>query len=141
MAAPLSKVHVIAGPTASGKSALALELAQKKNGVIINADSLQLYDALPLLTAQPSSDDKALVPHRLYSLLTPDQVCTAMLWREMALTEIRAAITAKTTPIIVGGTGFYLKALLEGLSPIPEIPEEMRILSEDLLDAVGIEAF
>lgn len=141
MTALKSKVHVIAGPTASGKSALALKLAQEKNGVIINADSLQLYDALPLLTAQPSADDKALVPHRLYSLLTPEQVCTAILWREMALTEIRAAITANTTPIIVGGTGFYLKTLLEGLSPIPEVPEEMRILSEDLLDAVGIEAF
>lgn len=136
-----SPVHIIAGPTASGKSAAALKLAQETNGVIINADSLQLYDALPILTAQPSGEDKALVPHRLYGLLSPEQSCTAMLWREMALTEIRAALGNQQTPIIVGGTGFYLKTLLEGLSPIPEIPEEIRILSEDLLDRIGIEAF
>lgn len=132
---------MIAGPTAGGKSARALRLAEECNGVIINADSLQLYDALPLLTAQPSEPDKAHAPHRLYALLTPEQSCTAMLWREMALTEIRAALSQGQTPIVVGGTGFYLKALIEGLSPIPEVPEEVRVLAQDLMDRIGIEAF
>jgi tRNA dimethylallyltransferase len=136
-----ANVRIIAGPTASGKSALALETASTCNGIIINADSLQIYDALPILTAQPSTADKETVPHRLYALLSPNQVCTAMIWRQMALTEIRAALNAGQTPIIVGGTGFYLKSLLEGLSPIPEVPEEVRILSEDILDRIGISAF
>lgn len=135
------RVKIIAGPTASGKSALALDLARDQNGVIINADSLQIYEALPLLTAQPSADDQAVAPHRLYALLSPDQACTAMLWRDMALTEIRAAEREGKLPIIVGGTGFYLKTLIEGLSPIPEVPEEIRILSEDLLDQIGISVF
>lgn len=136
-----ANVRIIAGPTASGKSALALEAAEKYNGVIINADSLQIYDALPILTAQPSSTDKQTAPHRLYALLAPDQQCSAMSWRQMALTEIHVALNENKTPIICGGTGFYIKALIEGLSPIPEVPEEIRILSEDILDRIGIAAF
>lgn len=140
-ATPPHTVKIIAGPTASGKSALALTTAHNENGVIINADSLQIYAGLPLLTAQPNETEKTQIPHRLYSLLAPDQMCNAMLWREMALTEIHAAIAQGQMPIIVGGTGFYIKALLEGLSPIPEVPEEVRLLAEDLLDRIGIEAF
>ena len=136
-----ANVRIIAGPTASGKSALALEAAEKYDGIIINADSMQIYDALPLLTAQPSEADKAQAPHRLYGLLDPAQQCSAMSWRQMALTEIRAALNENKTPIICGGTGFYIKSLLEGLSPIPEVPEEVRILSEDILDRIGIAAF
>ena len=132
---------MIAGPTASGKSARGLQVAQERNGVIINADSLQIYDALPLLTAQPSPADKDLVPHRLYGLLSPEQACSAMLWRDLALVEIRAAFREGKTPILVGGTGFYLKALMEGLSPIPEIPEEVRLLTEDIMDRIGVDAF
>lgn len=141
MTAPLANVHIIAGPTAGGKSALAIEKARQLDGVIINADSLQIYNALPLLTAQPSREDTAAAPHRLYNLLEPDQVCTAMLWRDMALAEIRATHRQGQIPIIVGGTGFYIKTLIEGLSPIPEVPEEIRILSEDILDRIGISAF
>ncbi len=141
MNTPVSNVLVIAGPTASGKSARGLEIAQEKNGVIINADSLQLFDALPLLTAQPSDADKALVPHRLYGLLPAGQPCSAMMWRDLALVEIRAALNEGKVPVLVGGTGFYLKALIEGLSPIPEIPEEVRLLTEDIMDRMGVDAF
>jgi tRNA dimethylallyltransferase len=134
-------VHIIAGPTAGGKSALALRLTAEKDGVVINADSLQIYDGLQILTAQPSAAEKKAVPHRLYNLLQPDQACSAMIWRELALTEIHAALQAGKTPILVGGTGFYLKTLIEGLSPIPEIPDEIRLLGEELMDKIGIEAF
>jgi tRNA dimethylallyltransferase len=136
-----STVLVIAGPTASGKSALALEKAREINGVIINADSLQLYDALPILTARPSASDMKAAPHRLYGIMAPDQAATAILWRDLAIAEIRAALHQGQVPILVGGTGFYIKTLIEGLSPVPEVPDEVRILGEDLMDKVGIAAF
>lgn len=134
-------VHIICGPTASGKSARGLDLAQEKNGVIINADSLQIYNRLPILTAQPSDEDKEIAPHRLYNLLEPNLQMTAGAWRQLALTEIDFAIENNQTPIIVGGTGFYLKSLIEGLSPIPEIPASVRINAEDLMDELGIDGF
>jgi tRNA dimethylallyltransferase len=118
-----------------------MEVARERNGIIINADSLQIFDALPLLTAQPSPADKEAVPHRLYGLLPPAQSCSAMMWRDLALIEIRAALSEGKTPVLVGGTGFYLKALIEGLSPIPEIPEEVRLLTEDIMDRIGVDAF
>ncbi len=134
-------IHIICGPTASGKSARGLDLAQEKNGVIINADSLQIYNRLPILTAQPSNEDKEIAPHRLYNLLEPNLQMTAGAWRQLALTEIDFAIENNQTPIIVGGTGFYLKSLIEGLSPIPEIPASVRINAEDLMDELGIDGF
>ncbi|HNQ93010.1 MAG TPA: tRNA (adenosine(37)-N6)-dimethylallyltransferase MiaA [Alphaproteobacteria bacterium] len=134
-------VHIIAGPTASGKSARALTLAQDLGGVVVNADSMQLYNGLALLTAQPSTDDCAVVQHRLYGVLGVHGQTNAVSWRAMALKEIREAIECDLVPVVVGGTGFYLKALMEGLSPIPEIPSEVRILAEDLLERVGMEDF
>jgi tRNA dimethylallyltransferase len=119
-------IHIIAGPTASGKSGLALKLAHEHNGVIINCDSMQVYDALHVLTAQPSKDDRAVIPHKLYSVLQPDEECSAGIWRDMAEAEIENAITEDRTPIICGGTGLYIKVLMEGLSPIPKIPKEVR---------------
>lgn len=134
-------VHIICGPTAGGKSARGLAIAQEKNGVIINADSLQIYNRLPILTAQPSAEDLALVPHRLYGFLAPDTQMTAGAWRKLALNEIRIALDNNQTPILVGGTGFYIKALIEGLSPIPEIPNSVRIETEKLMDEMGPEEF
>lgn len=134
-------VSIIAGPTASGKSALALARAQEQNGVIINADSLQLYDGLPTLTAQPSDADKESVPHLLYGVLAPDVMLTAMDWRRMAIEAIYQVQADGKVPILVGGTGFYIKTLINGLSPIPEIPNEVRVLSEDLMETIGIEEF
>ncbi len=119
-------IHVIAGPTASGKSALAIETARTCDGVVINADALQVYDALPLLTAQPSQEDHARVPHRLYGALAPADICSVTRWVDMAVETIRQTLANGQTPIIVGGTGFYLKGLMEGLSPIPDVAPAIR---------------
>jgi tRNA dimethylallyltransferase len=119
-------VIVIGGPTASGKSALALALARELDGAVINADSMQLYDALPILTAQPSAADKAIAPHKLYGVLPAEQVGSAQLWRQMALDAIAESRSAGHMPIVVGGTGLYLRALMHGLSPMPDIPEQVR---------------
>lgn len=119
-------IQVIAGPTASGKSALAIETASTCNGVVINADALQVYGALPLLTAQPSVQDCAAVPHKLYGVLSPSDICSVTRWVDMAVETIRQTLVNGQTPIIVGGTGFYLKGLMEGLSPIPDIAPAIR---------------
>ncbi|MCB9979382.1 MAG: tRNA (adenosine(37)-N6)-dimethylallyltransferase MiaA [Rhodospirillales bacterium] len=136
-----SPVYVIAGPTASGKSSRAVELALRIDGVLINADSIQLYDALPLLTAAPAEDDKARVGHRLYGVLASDAACSARKWSEMALSEIASVRAQGRVPLLVGGTGFYLKALIEGFSPIPDIPQEVRAGAVDLQARLGNPAF
>ena len=119
-------IHIIAGPTASGKSAKALGLAHDLDGVIINCDSMQIYDDLPILSAQPSAADLASAPHRLYAALHPNDVCSAGNWREMAQPVIEEVIKDGKTPIICGGTGLYIRALMEGLSPMPDIPDDVR---------------
>ncbi len=120
------RIHIIAGPTASGKSAYALAQAQNMNGVIINADSRQIYNALPILTAHPSMDDFKKSPHRLYSVLHPNESCSAGLWCTMAKSVIEECFANGQTPIITGGTGLYIKSLIEGLSPIPTVPDDVR---------------
>ena len=119
-------VLVIVGPTASGKSKLALAAADKLNGVVINADSMQVYQQLRILTARPTPEDEARAPHKLYGWLHPSDVCSAGRWREAALTEIRAAHEAGQRPIIVGGTGFYIETLMHGLPDAPDIPATVR---------------
>lgn len=119
-------VLIVAGPTAGGKSALALAAARRWNGTVINADSMQIYDGLPVLTAHPSAQEKAEIPHRLYGVLPPAEQCSAARWCDMAQAEIAAAHKAGRLPVVTGGTGFYIKALTEGLSPIPAVPEEIR---------------
>jgi tRNA dimethylallyltransferase len=132
---------VIGGPTASGKSGLALSIAERARGTIINADSMQLYAGLPLLTAQPSEDDKKRAPHKLYEALSPHETATAASWRAQALTEIDDALNDCRLPIVTGGTGFYIKALLEGLSPIPAIPTGIRATLSAKMEEIGIDAF
>jgi len=119
-------VLVIYGPTASGKSAAALAAALEFGGTVINADSMQLYADLPILSAAPSAAEMALAPHRLYGVLDAAEAASAQRWREMVVPEIRAAHAKGSLPIVVGGTGLYLKALLEGLSSIPEVPADIR---------------
>lgn len=116
-------VVCIAGATASGKSALASRIAQAYRGIIINGDSRQVYQGLPLLTAQPSLEDLAQVPHELYQYIpnvTPGINVTT--WARNACERIVKAHAQGQLPIVVGGTGFYLKTLEEGLSFIPEVP-------------------
>lgn len=120
------QVTVIIGPTASGKSALAVARGARENAAIINADAMQCYDALPILTAQPREDERANLPHRLYGVLKPAMSVTAASWVDMAAQEINAAFAGGRKPYIVGGTGLYIRALMEGLSPMPEIPAQIR---------------
>ncbi len=120
------RVTVLTGPTAGGKSALALDLARHVGGVIINADASQLYRDLAIVSARPTAAEEAMVPHRLYGVLAGADVCTAARWAEMARAEIAGARAAGRQPIIVGGTGMYLTALVHGLAPVPAIDEGVR---------------
>lgn len=116
----------IAGPTAGGKSALALKAATAKGGVIINADSMQVYSGMPVITACPSPEEEAQAPHRLYQFLDPSETCSAAFWAERAMAEIESAWAAGRLPILVGGTGMYFKILLDGIAKIPDIPNDIR---------------
>ena len=132
---------VVAGPTASGKSGLGLALAQACDGVVINADAMQVYRDLEILTARPSAVDLAAAPHRLYGILDASQVCSAGRWCDLARREIAVALAAGRQPILVGGTGLYLKALREGLTPLPEVPAEVRAAAVARFEALGGPAF
>ena len=116
---------LIAGPTASGKSALALDVARKWNGIIINADSMQVYDALRIITARPTPADEAAVPHRLYGTVPADTRFSVGRWLDAAAAALRAAKEAGLMPVFVGGTGLYFKALTQGLAAVPPVPEDM----------------
>ena len=122
----LAKVFIVAGPTASGKSAFAYRLAQEKNGVILNGDSLQLYRGLEILTAQPPAEAQKEVSHRLYGFLDPCETCSVGKWLSLALIEIENIQKEGQVPIVVGGTGFYLKVLLEGISSLPSVNPSFR---------------
>ena len=117
---------LIAGPTASGKTALALHLAKSHDIVIINADSAQVYSDLPVLSAQPTAAEQASVPHRLFGYLDGATACSAAQWARDAKAEIAAAHEAGRLPVLVGGTGLYLRTLLDGIAPIPDIDETIR---------------
>ena len=135
------KIVIIGGPTASGKSAKALELAEAMNGVIINCDSLQIYNDLPILTAQPSAEDYEAHPHHLYAHLHPNEVCSAGNWNEMVRPLITQILEQGQTPIICGGTGLYIRALMEGLSPMPDIEKNIRNRVINHYQTIGAEEF
>lgn len=126
----------LAGPTGSGKSRLALWLARKIKGEIINADSLQLYKDLPLLTARPGEDELSLCPHHLYGFLNPTTGFCVGAWLEK-VEELLPTLTHP--PLFVGGTGLYFKSLLEGLAPIPDIKPKVRAQVRSLFEAGGLE--
>jgi len=136
-----TEVVLVAGPTASGKSALALDLAERFGGVVINADAMQVYREMRVLTARPDAATETRAPHRLYGFLPVAEAFSAARWREQAVTEIRSAHAVGTLPIVVGGTGLYLKALTDGLSPVPEIPEAIRARVRARVEEIGAEAF
>lgn len=117
---------LIAGPTASGKSALALDIARRFGGVIINADSMQVYAELRILTARPDADDEAAAPHRLYGHVPAARAYSVGRWLGDVGRELQSAAALGLLPVIVGGTGLYFKALTEGLSPVPEVPADVR---------------
>lgn len=116
----------IAGPTASGKSALALELASRLDGEIVNADAFQLYAGLDVITAKPSAADFACVPHHLYGVLPLTEACDAQRYHDLARPVIEEIASRGKTPLVVGGSGLYLKALTHGLAPLPQGDVAMR---------------
>lgn len=117
---------LIAGPTASGKSAVAIELAERRGGVVINADSAQVYADLRILSARPSLEEEARVPHRLFGYIDGAESCSAARWAADARAAIADAHRAGRLPVLVGGTGLYLRTLIDGIAPVPEIDPEIR---------------
>jgi tRNA dimethylallyltransferase len=138
---PRGKVVIVAGPTASGKSNVALAIAEKFSGDVINADSMQLYRELRVITARPDDDTMARAPHRLFGVLPAAERCSAGRWLSLALAEIAATLARGRLPVVVGGTGLYLRALMTGLSRIPTVPAEHRLAAERRFGEIGAAAF
>ncbi|MFB6415373.1 MULTISPECIES: tRNA (adenosine(37)-N6)-dimethylallyltransferase MiaA [Bradyrhizobium] len=137
---PLGEAVLIAGPTASGKSALALELALATGGIVINADSMQVYRDLRTITARPTHDEEARAPHRLYGHVDAAVNFSAGAWVADAAKALDEAKAQARLPIFIGGTGLYFKALTAGLSVVPPIPAEVREAVRARLERDGAEA-
>ena len=131
---------LIAGPTASGKSALALRLAQAAGGTIINADSAQVYRDLAIVSARPTAEEEAKVPHALYGYRDGGEICSAADWAADARTVITAAHAAGRLPVLVGGTGLYIRTLIDGIAPVPDIDTGVRAAVRALSVAEAHEA-
>lgn len=131
---------LVAGPTASGKSALALELAERLRGAVINVDSMQVYRELRVITARPSEEDERRAPHALYGVRAAAEAGTAAWWRGAALAEMERARAAGLVPILCGGTGLYFSALVDGLAEVPAVPEAARAEARRLLAEEGVAA-
>ena len=131
-------ILIIFGPTASGKSYIANKAASKTNAAIINSDSLQIYKDLHILTDRPSEQIISRYDHRLYGILSGNNNCTAALWLDKAIEEINLCFKENILPIIVGGTGLYIKVLIEGISRIPFIKREIKEEVDSLLNRKGI---
>jgi tRNA dimethylallyltransferase len=137
----LNEVALIAGPTASGKSTVALSLADALSRIgrqawIVNADSMQVYADIPVLSAAPDTQERNLAPHYLYGAWDGSVACSAADWAKQAKSVIAQAHAEGAVPVLVGGTGMYLKVLLEGIAPIPQIDPEIR----SLVRALPVEA-
>lgn len=134
------RVIVIAGPTASGKSQLAIDVAKAVNGIVINADSQQVYNCTPLLSACPDDRDKRTVPHRLYEIWGIEKSGSVVEWLNLAAAEIRQAWNEGKIPVVVGGTGLYIDNLINGTTPIPETKPEVRATVLEMLESDGVRA-
>ena len=128
----------LVGPTGTGKSAMALALAQKYAGAVINLDSRQIYSGLPIITAQPSAEEFSAVPHLLYGFLPCSQKMTAGLFSGLALEAVRLCFFRGLLPILVGGTGLYLDALIDGIAPIPKVGKEVSGYWRMRLELAGV---
>ena len=134
-------VLIITGPTASGKSYLAIRVAEAFGGEIVNADSMQVYREMAILTARPSPADEARVPHHLYGVQSVSEISSAGAWLNAAVPVIDDIRRRGRWPIVCGGTGLYLKVLREGIAPIPDIPVEVVDVAQRLYEEEGAEAF
>ena len=136
-----NKVILLAGPTASGKSKLAIKLAQHFNGEIINADSMQIYKEISILTSKPSSHDIKIIKHHLYGFNSVKKKFSTGHWVKKAEKKIKTRWKREKIPIVVGGTGLYFKALTDGLAKIPDIPNNMRTQVRKLHKKIGQKKF
>lgn len=132
-------VLVIAGPTASGKSALAAQAAHDLNGVVLNCDSMQIYKDIPIIAAAPTEEEKKLAEHRLFEIYDCDKRGNVVDWLNLCAAEIRKLWAENRLPVVVGGTGFYVEALLNGVTPIPETPIEVREQLQARINREGLE--
>lgn len=121
-----NQVLIIAGPTASGKSALAVAAARALNGVILNCDSMQIYKDIPIIAATPSAEEKAAAEHRLFEMYDVTKRGNVVEWLELCVAEIKKLWAENRLPVVVGGTGMYIDALINGVTPIPEVNPEVR---------------
>jgi tRNA dimethylallyltransferase len=128
---------IVAGPTASGKSALALALAERLGATVINADSMQVYRELRMLTARPTPAEEATVPHTLYGVRPAREAGSAAWWQAAATAAMEAASAAGRMPLLCGGTGLYFSCLINGLSPIPSVTDEARDEARARLKSLG----
>ena len=131
-------VVVIAGPTASGKSSLAIDLAKNVNGVVINCDAMQIYKDIPIIAATPSINDKKMVEHRLYEIYDCSKRGNVVEWLDLCVREIKDLWKNNMVPIVVGGTGMYIDALINGVTPIPEVDECVRQEVQSLFKEKGL---
>ncbi|MGA0952124.1 MAG: tRNA (adenosine(37)-N6)-dimethylallyltransferase MiaA [Candidatus Puniceispirillaceae bacterium] len=133
----VSPYIMIAGPTASGKSQLAIDLARRFNGAVINADSMQLYADLEVVTARPQPQDMQDIPHHLFGICDAAHRASVAEWLGLAATAIANVRSAGQLPIIVGGTGMYLQAGLRGIAPVPDVPADLHQHCIDLCRQLG----
>jgi len=136
-----TKPILIAGPTASGKSSLALEIAKRSHGAILNADALQVYSGWNILTARPPAKDLAVCPHYMYGHVAMDQPYSVGIWLREIGQQLKSCAKRGQRPIIVGGTGLYFTALTQGLADIPEIPTEIRQKADQMAKDEGRDVF
>ena len=132
----MKKIIILGGPTASGKSKFALKLAEKVNGEIINADSMQIYKYFSILTSQPKKNDYKLIPHHLYGYIDVNIKYNAIKWLADAKIKIKNILNKKKTPIVVGGSGLYLEFLCEGVNNMPKISINTKNKVKLLLDNI-----
>ena len=136
-----SKIIVISGATASGKSSVAIEIAKIFNGAIINADALQIYRDLPILSAQPTAENLVEVEHFLYGILPANEKISVGIWLKMVAEIVKKIQQENKIPIIVGGNGMYISRLIKGISEIPEIDEKFRLQAQNLYAEIGHQKF
>ena len=134
-------IIVISGPTGIGKSNLAISLAKKINGVIMNADSMQIYEELKIISSQPSNIDKQIIPHVLYSIISINQKFSVVEWLELVEEKLDQIFKKKKVPIIVGGTGLYIKSVINGISKIPKVDKIVFDNCLKLFEKIGILEF
>lgn len=137
----LPPVVIIAGPTASGKTDIALDVAAHLDGEIVNADSMQVYRGIDILAAMPSAEEQSRVPHHLFGVLDATERCSAGRWLEMASTVLGDIHDRGKLPIVVGGTGLYLKVLMDGIAPMPDVPTDTVTALEARFEDIGGAAF